>query len=113
MSADDSVDAANVPPSTDAIPSVESDESTNGSGMLDPTTASREYMRIGGDLYEIWKPGDKDGNEFTDWYGRTPKVPVEQRWRIFQVSSHQTLLLIVLSGCSASLAIALVSIAPT
>ncbi|CAK1364912.1 hypothetical protein CB0940_08549 [Cercospora beticola] len=84
MSADDTIDAANAPPSTGAIPSVESDESMNGSSLLDPTTASRKHMRIGGDLYEIWKPGDKDGDEFTDWYGRTPKVPVEQRWRIFQ-----------------------------
>ncbi|KAM3416742.1 hypothetical protein BST61_g8334 [Cercospora zeina] len=85
MSAEDTAAVGDMPPPMGAIPSVESNESMNDSRSIDPSTAPRAYMRIMGKQREIWKPGDEDGDEYTEWFGRkVEELQKEQRWRIFQ-----------------------------
>ncbi|KAF2215221.1 hypothetical protein CERZMDRAFT_94635 [Cercospora zeae-maydis SCOH1-5] len=85
MSADDTAAVDDMPPPMGAIASVESNESMNDSRSIDPSTAPRAYMRIMGKQREIWKPGDEDGDEYTEWFGRkVEELQKEQRWRIFQ-----------------------------
>ncbi|SMQ48704.1 unnamed protein product [Zymoseptoria tritici ST99CH_3D7] len=55
--------------------------------MLDPVTSERRYYL---DPFtkisrEIWRPGDGDGSQGTDYYDRQDdKLTSDQRWRLFQ-----------------------------
>ncbi|KAF7188765.1 hypothetical protein HII31_09688 [Pseudocercospora fuligena] len=53
---------------------------------LDPANSERQYHRHphSGLQREIWRPGDGDGNQRTEYFDRGHPVPPEQRWRIFQ-----------------------------
>ncbi|CZT25164.1 uncharacterized protein RCC_10893 [Ramularia collo-cygni] len=58
-----------------------------GAIVLDPEYSERQYYRepFTGFQREVWRPGDGDGSQITEYYQRTgPVLPVDQRWRIFQ-----------------------------
>lgn len=70
--------------------SVAASPEPEGAVVLSPESSERQYYRepTTGFQREIWRPGDGDGSQSTDYYQRTgPVLPVEQRWRMFQVSA--------------------------
>ncbi|KAK4502947.1 hypothetical protein PRZ48_006374 [Zasmidium cellare] len=55
--------------------------------LLDPATTERQFYleRSTGLEREIWRPGDGDGDQGTDYFDRPgPQLPPEKRWRLFQ-----------------------------
>lgn len=86
--------------------------------LLDPATTERKFYRVDGLSREIWRPGepmrdmlcdwtyranvctgDGDGDQTTDYFDRVgPSLPLEQRWRLFQVS-HTILLSLASTAC--------------
>jgi hypothetical protein len=78
--------------------------------VLDPVSSERRYYRdpFSGFMREIWRPGlsgwvrsrgdtklncagDGDGDQGTDYYDRQGgPLPLDQRWRLFQVSQYSS-----------------------
>ena len=57
-------------------------------GLLDPATSERRTYRepFTNIEREIWRPGDDEGDQGTDYFDRAgPPLPLEKRWRLFQV----------------------------
>ncbi|EME84975.1 uncharacterized protein MYCFIDRAFT_195876 [Pseudocercospora fijiensis CIRAD86] len=65
---------------TAALPDIDDENA------LDPANSERQYHRHPhtGLQREIWRPGDGDGNQRTEYFDRGHPVPADQRWRIFQ-----------------------------
>lgn len=62
-----------------------------GAVVLDPEHSERQHYRepLTGFQREVWRPGDGDGSQSTDYYQRAgPVLPMDQRWRLFQVSGR-------------------------
>ncbi|CAK4032951.1 Hypothetical predicted protein [Lecanosticta acicola] len=56
-------------------------------GLVDPANSERKFYRDKetGLQREIWRPGDGDGEQTTDYFERIgPPLPIEKRWRLFQ-----------------------------
>ncbi|KAI5362352.1 hypothetical protein Slin14017_G075890 [Septoria linicola] len=73
-----------LPPPDGIAQTIEMNNNDFDNTLIDPAIAPRLHIRIRGENREIWKPGDGDGDETTDWYGRSGVLPMEQRWRVFQ-----------------------------
>lgn len=66
------------------------DSTSQDEEFLDPATTERRIYRehTSGIEREIWRPGDGEGDLGTDYFDRAgPPLPLEQRWRLFQVSA--------------------------
>lgn len=75
-----------------APPNVAQSSDPEGSVVLDPKNSDRQYYRepFTGVMREIWRPGDGDGLQGTDYYQREgPPLDVEHRWRFFQVCGRR------------------------
>lgn len=71
----------------DIVPSIEV-AASEGPSLIDCTKAPRAYTRILGLKFPIWKPSDGDNVDTGkgDIYGAL-MPPLEERWKVFQVSS--------------------------
>ncbi|KXT17092.1 hypothetical protein AC579_4318, partial [Pseudocercospora musae] len=81
------------PPTDNVMASIEKSDTpitelpdADDENALDPANSERQYHRHPhtGLQREIWRPGDGDGNQRTEYFDRGHPVPAEQRWRIFQ-----------------------------
>lgn len=66
------------------------DSASRDKDLLDPATTERQIYveRTTGLEREIWRPGDGEGEQGTDYYDRAgPPLPLDKRWRLFQVCS--------------------------
>ena len=75
------------PPADAVLSSIEWDDANNPN-LIDGTTSPRDFIRILGNQFPIWKPSDGDGDDLGtgDVFG-AQLPPLDQRWKVFQVRS--------------------------
>ncbi|KAK3113582.1 hypothetical protein LTR53_008999 [Teratosphaeriaceae sp. CCFEE 6253] len=65
-------------------------ENEEGTTVLDPDNSMREYRKDPlppNTEREVWRPGDGDGLENTDYHARPGVRPMHERWRLYQLDT--------------------------